>query len=51
MPTFNFGRVLLGGIVTGLILNIGEWVLNGIILHDYMQDFFKRCNLPQPGVY
>ena len=49
MGKINFGRVLLGGIVAGLILNVGEWVLNGIILHDEMQTFFKRCGFPQPG--
>lgn len=45
----NIGRVLLGGLVTGLILNIGEWVLNGIVLAKDMQDFFKKCGLPEPG--
>ena len=45
----NMGRVLIGGIVAGLILNIGEWVLNGIILANEMKDFFAKCNLPEPG--
>ena len=45
----NFGRVVLGGLVAGVILNFGEWVLNGVILHDEMQDFFRRCGFPQPG--
>jgi hypothetical protein len=45
----NMGRVLLGGLVAGLILNIGEWVLNGIVLAKDMKDFFARCNLPEPG--
>ena len=49
MSNINFGRVLLGGIVAGVILNVGEWVLNGIVLHDEMQAFFKRCGFPQPG--
>ena len=45
----NMGRVLLGGLVAGLILNIGEWVLNGIVLAKDMKDFFTKCNLPEPG--
>jgi hypothetical protein len=45
----NMGRVLLGGLVAGLILNIGEWVLNGIVLAKDMKDFFAKCNLPEPG--
>jgi hypothetical protein len=49
MGQINPGRVLLGGIVAGVILNLGEWVLNGIILHNEMTEFFKRCGFPQPG--
>lgn len=45
----NIGRVLLGGLVTGLILNIGEWLLNGVILAKDMKEFFTKCNLPEPG--
>ena len=34
----NFGRVLLGGLVAGLILTIGEYVLNDIVLARQMGD-------------
>ena len=49
MGKINFGRVLLGGLVAGGILNAGEWVLNGIVLHKDMDDFLKRCGFPQLG--
>ena len=49
MNKINLGRALLGGLVAGVILNIGEWVLNGVILKDQMQEFFKRCGFAQPG--
>jgi hypothetical protein len=49
MGKINFGRVLLGGLVAGVILNAGEWVLNGIVLHKEMDDFIKRCGFPLPG--
>ena len=49
MGKINFGRAIIGGLVTGVILNVGEWVLNGVILHDEMQTFFTRCGFPQPG--
>lgn len=49
MGKINVGRALLGGIVTGLILNIGEWVLNGMLLAKDMEAFFKRCGFPEPG--
>jgi hypothetical protein len=49
MSNINVGRAILGGLVTGLILNIGEFVLNTKILGKEMQDFFKRCGFPEPG--
>ena len=45
----NFGRALLGGLVTGAILNIGEFLLNGKVLAAQMGEFFKRCGFPMPG--
>ena len=45
----NFGRVLLGGLVAGLILTIGEYVLNDIVLARQMGEFFRRCGFPKPG--
>ena len=49
MGKINFGRVLLGGIVAGVILNVGEFVLNTIVLQQQHQAFLKRCGFPQPG--
>lgn len=45
----NYGRVILGGLVAGVILNLGETVLNGMILAADMDAFFKRCGFPKPG--
>ena len=45
----NFGRVLLGGLVAGLILNLGEYLLNDKVLATAMHDFFKKCGIPLPG--
>lgn len=50
MGNINLGRVILGGLVTGVILFVGEWVLNGIVLKQDMEEFFKRCGFPpDPG--
>jgi hypothetical protein len=49
MGKINFGRVLIGGLVAGLILNIGEWLLNGMVLAKEMKDFFQKCGFPEPG--
>ena len=48
MGKINFGRVLLGGLVAGVILNIGEWVLNGMVLHAQHLALLKRCGFPEP---
>jgi len=49
MNRLNFGRVLLGGIVAGFILNIGEFLLNGIILAPHIEADMKRMNIKPPG--
>jgi hypothetical protein len=49
MSKINFGRVLLGGIVAGIVLNIGEFVLNGIILGPHIEADMKRMGLTPPG--
>ena len=42
----NYGRVILGGLVAGLVLNIGEFVLNGVILHTAMVEWAQSPQLP-----
>ena len=49
MNKINFTRVILGGLVAGVVLNIGEFILNDLILGAQMRDFFRRLNLPDPG--
>ena len=49
MGKINFGRVLLGGLVAGAILALGEWLLNTKVLATQMGEFFKRCGFPMPG--
>jgi hypothetical protein len=48
MTKINVGRVVLGGLVAGVVLNIGEAVLNSVILADTMKQEFARLNLPDP---
>ena len=47
--SINFGRVVLGGLVAGLILNIGEFLMNDVILGTKMKAFFTEHNFPEPG--
>jgi hypothetical protein len=43
------GRVLLGGLLAGLVLNIGEFLLNDVILGAEMRALFESMRLPDPG--
>jgi len=45
----NVGRVLLGGLVAGLVINAGEFLLNGILLRPHIEADMKRMNLTPPG--
>jgi len=47
--SINIGRVLLGGLVTGIILNAGEVVLNDIILGAQTKALFAEHNFSEPG--
>jgi hypothetical protein len=53
MNKINVGRAILGGLVTGLILNIGEFVLNTIVLGKDMasssNDAVFRPSRAQPS--
>ena len=49
MGKINVARVLLGGLVAGLILNIGEVLLNDMVLKAQMQAFFTEHKFAEPG--
>lgn len=46
MTRMNMTRVILGGLVAGLIINISEFVLNGVVLADAMTTQMAKLNLP-----
>lgn len=45
----NFGRVVLGGLIAGLVLNIGEFLLNDYVLGSHIKDFMTRHNFSEPA--
>jgi len=49
MPKIQIGRVLMGGLLTGLVLTIGEYLLNDVVLSDVTKQELARLNLPAPG--
>jgi hypothetical protein len=46
MGKINLGRVILGGLVAGLIINVFEGVMNGVIMADQWADVMASLNRP-----
>ena len=36
MSRINLGRVAIGGLLAGFIINVGEFILNGVLLEEDM---------------
>ncbi len=47
MSKINMGRVILGGLVAGLLINVVEYVMNMYVLTDLWQHVAQRLGLPQ----
>jgi hypothetical protein len=45
----NISRVLLGGLLAGVVLNIGDSSSMGVVLANEIKADFARFGLPQPG--
>lgn len=46
MGQINYGRVIIGGLLAGLILTIGETILNVVVVADQWETFMEQRNLP-----
>jgi hypothetical protein len=49
MGNINLGRVILGGLAAGLVLNIGEFLLNAKVLEAQMKTFMTQHNFVEPA--
>ena len=49
MSNMNTGRVVLGGLLAGLVLNVGEFVLNEVVLGSQMRTWFAAHNFKEPA--
>ena len=49
MSKINVGRVLLGGLVAGLVISIGNFVINRVLLRAAMNAEFARLHVAEPG--
>ena len=50
MTKINFGRVILGGLLTGFIINFAEFLLNEVVFVKQMEEMTRRLNIERPGV-
>jgi hypothetical protein len=46
MGTINMGRVVLGGLLAGLVVNISETILNVVVMAQAMEELLRARNLP-----
>jgi hypothetical protein len=49
MGRIDLSRVILGGVVAGIIINVFEFVLNGIVLADRWTNLMTSINRPPLG--
>lgn len=49
MGKINIGRVIVGGLVAGLFINVAESLLNLVMIADRMELVYRELNLPQPS--
>lgn len=48
MGKINFTRLVIGGLAAGLVVNLGEFILNGIILADDLEALRSGMGLGPP---
>jgi hypothetical protein len=48
MKSINWGRVILGGVVAGLVVNLSEFVLNEIVLKTANEEAMKALGRTMP---
>jgi hypothetical protein len=49
MGKINMGRAVLGGLLAGLIINIGEYLLSGVLLAKQFSDALASLNRSFPA--
>ncbi|HEX2897185.1 MAG TPA: hypothetical protein VHP63_03955 [candidate division Zixibacteria bacterium] len=49
MTKINFGRVILGGLVAGILLNLGDFLLHEPIMGEQWKAAMTAYNMPTPG--
>lgn len=47
MTRMNWGRLILGGLIAGVIIDVSEYVTNGMILTDQWAEAMKAIGKPE----
>jgi hypothetical protein len=50
MSRINVGRVILGGLLAGLVVNVSETILNVVVVASSMEAALHERNLPPLGI-
>lgn len=49
MGKINTARVIMGGLLAGLVINIGEFILNAVLLEEQTTEALGKLNLEPAG--
>jgi hypothetical protein len=49
MKPINWGRVILGGIAAGVVINLSEWILNEVVLKKENEEAMKALGKSGTG--
>lgn len=49
MGSINMGRVIIGGLAAGVVINLCEFVLNGVVLAQDWAEWARANNKPEMG--
>ena len=47
MGKINYGRVLIGGLLAGVVLIVGELILNGLVVEEAWRAFMEQHGFPE----
>lgn len=49
MNRINWGRVIVGGLAAGVVLNLGEWLLHEVVLRERMEEAATTMGMELPS--
>jgi hypothetical protein len=49
MPKVNLARVMLGGVLAGIVINVSEFLLNNVVIKDKNEEAMKALGKTMPN--